>query len=182
MLRTLGTRLARSSGLSAIGTRSFGTSAARFADGGGEAADSDKQRIEVGLACCAHICTCAICVVSGRFLRPATLCPDPAPQNVPPLPLALQTLHLPTDCRGRSLCNHASDAVRLMQAFLDRFTKVAPSTLTPPNFPSEHISEAAAKAGKQEDAPSSDMPDKLTFSFYLPHATIGKAKKVGHSL
>jgi F-type H+-transporting ATPase subunit delta len=109
MLRTLGTRLARSSGLSAIGTRSFGTSAPRFADGSGESADSDKQRIE---------------------------------------------------------------------AFLDRFTKVAPSTLTPPNFPSEHISEAAAKAGKQEDAPSSDMPDKLTFSFYLPHATIGKAKKV----
>jgi F-type H+-transporting ATPase subunit delta len=111
MLRTLSTRLGRSSFLSAIGTRSVSTSAARFADGGGDAAASDKQRIE---------------------------------------------------------------------AFLDRFTKVAPSTLTPPNFPSEHISEAAeaAKKGKQEEAPSSDVPDKLTFSFYLPHATLGKAKKV----
>ena len=93
--------------------------------------------------------------------------------------VAAEKLHLPTDRSESSWCDYAADAVLLVQAFLDRFTKVAPSTLTPPNFPSEHISEAAAKAGKQEDAPSSDMPDKLTFSFYLPHATIGKAKKVG---
>lgn len=30
----------------------------------------------------------------------------------------------------------------------------------------------------EEAAPASGMPDKLTFSFFLPHATIGKGKKV----
>lgn len=69
------------------------------------------------------------------------------------------------------------------QAFLDKFTKVAPSTLTPPSFPSEFVSEAAAAAAKKgeakEEAPASGVPEKLTFSFYLPHATLGKGKKVG---
>lgn len=49
MLRTLGTRLARSSGLSSV--RGLTTSTARLADGGGDAAASDKQRIEVRYAC-----------------------------------------------------------------------------------------------------------------------------------
>jgi hypothetical protein len=111
---------------------------------------------------------------AGRALFGSCI-PDTAAEHQ----VAVEQLHLPTDRRESSCCNHAAAAVLITQAFLDRFTKVAPSTLTPPNFPSEHISEAAAKAGKQEDAPSSDMPDKLTFSFYLPHATIGKKKKVG---
>ncbi len=67
------------------------------------------------------------------------------------------------------------------QAFLDKFTKVAPSTLAPPSFPSEFAAEdRAAVKGKtgEEAAPASGMPDKLTFSFFLPHATIGKGKKV----
>jgi hypothetical protein len=54
MLRTLSTRLGRSSFLSAIGTRSVSTSAARFADGGGDAAASDKQRVEVGSPAARH--------------------------------------------------------------------------------------------------------------------------------
>lgn len=109
MLRTLGTSLARRSGLS---VRGFSTSAARFADGG-DAASNDKKQIE---------------------------------------------------------------------AFLDKFTKVAPSTLAPPSFPSEFAAEdAAAAKGKktgEEAAPASGMPEKLTFSFFLPHATLGKGKKV----
>lgn len=53
MLRTLGTRLAQSSGLS---VRGFSTSAARLADGVGESASSDEQRIEVGF-CCVRTCS-----------------------------------------------------------------------------------------------------------------------------
>ena len=68
-----------------------------------------------------------------------------------------------------------------MQAFLDKFTKVAPSTLAPPSFPSEFAAEDAARAKKgqpEEAAPASGLPEKLTFSFFLPHSTIGSSKKV----
>lgn len=66
---------------------------------------------------------------------------------------------------------------------MDKFTKVAPSTLTPPHFPSEFVAEAAEAAAKKaekdgQEAPASGVPEKLTFSFYLPHAIIGKSKKV----
>lgn len=56
---------------------------------------------------------------------------------------------------------------------MTKFTAVAPSTLSPPNFASDFVPEAQ-KAGEV----SASIPDKMTFNFYLPHATIGKAQKV----
>lgn len=57
---------------------------------------------------------------------------------------------------------------------------MAPGTLAAPSFPSEFASEdaAAAAKGAGEEAPASGVPEKLTFSFFLPHATLGKGKKV----
>lgn len=60
-----------------------------------------------------------------------------------------------------------------MQEFLAKFAEVAPVMLSPPNFASDFAPQT-----KPADA-SAAIPDKLTFSFYLPHATIGKEQKVG---
>lgn len=68
------------------------------------------------------------------------------------------------------------------QEFLDRFTKVAPSTMARPHFPSEHAADDVQKALKgkpaEEAAASGTTPDKLTFSFYLPHGPINSSSKV----
>jgi len=53
-------------------------------------------------------------------------------------------------------------------AFLDKIRPLLSSTSAPPNFPSDFA--AKAKAGEAADAaPAAGVPDKLTFSFYLPH-------------
>lgn len=68
------------------------------------------------------------------------------------------------------------------QEFLDRFTKLAPSTMARPHFPSEHASDDVKKALKgkpaEEAAAPGTTPEKLTFSFYLPHGPINSSEKV----
>ena len=54
---------------------------------------------------------------------------------------------------------------------------MAPSTLAPPSFPTDFVPEAP-KA--EEGATSTAIPDKLTFSFYLPHATVNSKQQVLH--
>jgi len=56
---------------------------------------------------------------------------------------------------------------------VEKFTRVAPSTMSPPNFPSDFLPEQKAEAQA-----SAAIPDKLTFNFYLPHATVGTKQEV----
>ena len=63
----------------------------------------------------------------------------------------------------------------LTQEFLSKFSQVAPSTLAPPSFPTDFMPEGP-KA--EEGAASTAIPDKLTFSFYLPHATLNSKQQV----
>lgn len=59
----------------------------------------------------------------------------------------------------------------LVQEFLDAFKPFAGS-LEPPKFPSDYLT-------KKEPAPEgSGIPEKLTFSFFVPHETILKDEKV----
>ena len=66
------------------------------------------------------------------------------------------------------------DQEALPQAFTERFVKGVPSTMAPPNFPTDFMSKEA----KQVNEAPSTVPDKLTFNFYLPHEQVAKAKKV----
>jgi hypothetical protein len=52
---------------------------------------------------------------------------------------------------------------------------VAPSTLAPPSFPTDFVPEGPKL---EEGAASTAIPDKLTFSFYLPHATVNSKQQV----
>jgi F-type H+-transporting ATPase subunit delta len=59
----------------------------------------------------------------------------------------------------------------LVQEFLDAFKPFAGS-LEPPKFPSDYLT-------KKEPVPEgSGIPEKLTFSFFVPHETILKDEKV----
>lgn len=69
------------------------------------------------------------------------------------------------------------DEEALPKAFTERFVKQVPSTMAPPNFPTDFMSKEA----KQVNEAPSTVPDKLTFNFYLPHEQIAKAKKVSHA-
>ena len=76
-------------------------------------------------------------------------------------------------------CSDGLDA----QDFLNKFTKLAPGTLSPPSFPTDFLNEEMEKAKKKSgegEAATSGMPDKLTFSFFVPHQAIGQSQKVGH--
>ncbi len=66
------------------------------------------------------------------------------------------------------------DDEALPKAFTDRFTKLVPSTMAPPNFPTDFLPKDQKEV---KEAPST-VPDKLTFNFYLPHEQIAKARKV----
>lgn len=66
------------------------------------------------------------------------------------------------------------DDEALPKAFTERFTKLVPSTMAPPSFPTDFL----PKEQKEVQEASSTVPDKLTFNFYLPHEQIAKAKKV----
>lgn len=71
----------------------------------------------------------------------------------------------------------ADEGTKSTQEFLDRFTKVAPSTLAQPHFPSDFLAEAT-EGQEAEGAAAAGVPDKLTFNFYLPHAVLGSSQKV----
>ncbi len=62
-----------------------------------------------------------------------------------------------------------------MQEFLSKFSQVAPSTLAPPSFPTDFM---PAGPKTEEGAASTAIPDKLTFSFYLPHSTVNQKQQV----
>ena len=66
-------------------------------------------------------------------------------------------------------------ANRPAQEFLSKFSQVAPSTLAPPSFPTDFL-PAGPKA--EEGAASAAIPDRLTFSFYLPHSTVNQKQQV----
>mmetsp|Transcript_38810 Transcript_38810/g.84472 ORF Transcript_38810/g.84472 Transcript_38810/m.84472 type:complete len:206 (-) Transcript_38810:122-739(-) len=72
-----------------------------------------------------------------------------------------------TALRAEATSKHTS------AAFLEQWEKTAPSTLDPPKFAAEHLSETTS------DAPTPGViPEKLTFNFYMPHQTICDAEKV----
>ena len=50
------------------------------------------------------------------------------------------------------------------EAFLKKWSEIAPSTLDPPAFASEFMAKTAEPP--KDGAP---VPSKLTFNFYLPH-------------
>ncbi|KAK9812209.1 hypothetical protein WJX73_004171 [Symbiochloris irregularis] len=58
------------------------------------------------------------------------------------------------------------------KAFTKEFMTKVSSTLAPPNFPSDFFKKAEAK---EEGGP---LPEKLTFSLYLPHKQHSKQSKV----
>lgn len=74
----------------------------------------------------------------------------------------------------RTTTTARQDEEALPKAFTERFVKLVPSTMAPPNFPTDFMSKEA----KQVNEAPSTVPDKLTFNFYLPHEQIAKAKKV----
>jgi len=71
-----------------------------------------------------------------------------------------------TALRAETATKHTS------AAFLEQWSKSAPSTLDPPFFASQHLSPAP-------EAPAAGViPEKLTFNFYMPSQTICDAEKV----
>lgn len=60
------------------------------------------------------------------------------------------------------------------KTFLEKFDQVTPSTMSPPNFPTDFLK----KEDKQSLEAPSTVPEKLTFNFYLPHEQIAKSRKV----
>lgn len=89
------------------------------------------------------------------------------------------TSSAPRLAEGGDETGEASTQKRI-EEFLDRFTKLAPSTMAPPHFPSQHAADDAKKArkGKPVEEPVSGTPEKLTFSFHLPHGPITSSAKV----
>ena len=62
------------------------------------------------------------------------------------------------------------------ESFKKEFAKYASSTMAPPQFPSDFLPKEDKAADKEQQA----IPDKLTFSFYLPHEQIAQKAKARH--
>ena len=52
------------------------------------------------------------------------------------------------------------------RAFLEKFAPLVSSTTAPPSFPSDFLPKEKAE---EAAAATAGVPDKLKFSFYLPH-------------
>ena len=59
------------------------------------------------------------------------------------------------------------------ESFKKEFAKFASSTMAPPQFPSDFLPKEDKAGDKEQQA----VPDKLTFSFYLPHEQIAQKAK-----
>jgi F-type H+-transporting ATPase subunit delta len=75
--------------------------------------------------------------------------------------------------RATAVACQETSSSKSAEEFVSKFIEVAPSTLSPPSFPTEFVEGAPAAE------PQAALPDKLTLNFYLPHEIPVSASKVG---